>query len=72
TPVVASDLPALREVGRSHVRFAPVGDAEAFAAQLHAALEAPGDAEPGRAHARTFTWDRCAELTRAVYAQSAR
>lgn len=40
TPVVASDLPALREVGEryAHVRFAPVGDAAAFAHSIESAV----------------------------------
>ena len=71
TPVVASDLPVLREVGGGLVRYATVGDAEAFAVQLQAALDDPGDPAPRRAHAAAFTWQRSADGHRAVYAAAA-
>jgi glycosyltransferase involved in cell wall biosynthesis len=67
TPVVASDLPVLREVGGDVTRYARAGDPEAFAAELRAVLEDPGDAAARRAHAAQFTWARCAEATRAAY-----
>jgi glycosyltransferase involved in cell wall biosynthesis len=67
TPVVASDLPVLREVGGEVVTYAPVGDAEAFAAALETVLDAPGDPAPRRAHAARFTWARSAEGHRAAY-----
>ena len=67
TPVVCSDLPVLREVGGAHAAYAPVGDAEAFAAALAAVLADPPDPAPGRAYATGFTWARCAERHRAAY-----
>jgi glycosyltransferase involved in cell wall biosynthesis len=67
TPVVASDLPVLREVGREHASYAPVGDADAFAAVLREVLQAPGDGAAGRAHASRFTWAASAEAHRAAY-----
>lgn len=67
TPVVASDLPVLREVGGTHVTYAPVGDAEAFAAALQAVLDAPGDPAERRAHATRFTWAASAEGHRTAY-----
>ncbi len=67
-PVVASDLPVLREVGGDVVSYAPVGAAEAFAAALAGVLSSPGDVAALRAQAAGFTWQRCAELTRSAYA----
>jgi glycosyltransferase involved in cell wall biosynthesis len=68
TPVVASDLPVLREVGGSVVSYAEVGGPASFAAALEAVLDAPGDAAARRAQAAEFTWERCAALTREAYA----
>jgi glycosyltransferase involved in cell wall biosynthesis len=70
TPVVASDLPVLREVGGTAAAYAPVGDAEAFAAALSAVLSAPGDPAVRRAQAAGFTWQRSADGHRAAYAQA--
>lgn len=67
TPVVASDLPVLREVGGTHATYAPVGDAAAFATALQSVLDAPGDPAARRAHAATFTWAASAEGHRAAY-----
>jgi glycosyltransferase involved in cell wall biosynthesis len=71
TPVVCSDLPVLREVLGPHASYVPVGDADALAAALSAALEA-GDGGAGgraarRAHAATYTWARCARETLTAY-----
>lgn len=69
-PVVASDLPVLREVGGPAVRYAPPGDPVAFAEAITAVLDDPGAAggpAAGRRQAAAFTWARCAELTRAAY-----
>jgi glycosyltransferase involved in cell wall biosynthesis len=70
TPVVASDLPVLREVGGDAVTYATPGDPESFAAALTAVLADPGDAEVRRARAAGFTWEATATATRAVYAQA--
>ncbi|WP_083507078.1 glycosyltransferase family 1 protein [Frankia sp. ACN1ag] len=78
TPVVAADIPTVREVTgalvdsvASPVRLVRQADRDSFADDLAEAilalLASPGDAEAGRAHARTFTWRRTAELTAAVY-----
>ncbi|HEU0131617.1 MAG TPA: glycosyltransferase family 1 protein [Mycobacteriales bacterium] len=74
TPVVASDLAVLREVLGEHAAFVPVGDAEALAAALAKAL-ADGDGGPAAraeraAHARAFTWARCAAETARGYARA--
>ncbi len=66
-PVLASDLPVLREVGGDVVAHAPVGDVDAFAAGLLAVLADPGAPGPRRARAATATWGRCAGLTLEAY-----
>ncbi|MEP6598391.1 MAG: glycosyltransferase family 1 protein [Actinomycetota bacterium] len=69
-PVVATDIPAVREVTAGHVPLVPVGDVEALAAALRAVLtDAPTSAalEAARDHSRTFSWRRCAASTAAVY-----
>ncbi|WP_369140004.1 glycosyltransferase family 4 protein [Modestobacter versicolor] len=73
TPVLASDLPVLREVGGDHASYLPVGDADAWAAALTAAAEVRGghDPAPGRSWARRWTWDACADATEAAYARAA-
>lgn len=53
-PVVASDLPVLREVFGSTVRFA--ADVAALSAALGDALDGPNDAAPGRELAARYTW----------------
>jgi glycosyltransferase involved in cell wall biosynthesis len=68
-PVVASDLPAHREVGGDLVRYADPASPEAFADAITSVLTGPGDPEPRRERARGFTWERCAARTRAVYRQ---
>ena len=65
TPVVASDLPVLREVLGDAAVFAPVGDAEALAAVLEPALTAAAPAD--RERPRGFTWAACAETTLRAY-----
>jgi glycosyltransferase involved in cell wall biosynthesis len=70
TPVVATDVPAVREVVGAHVALVPIGNVEALADALSRALADPPDAaarDAGRAHAATFTWTACATATRAVY-----
>ena len=67
TPVVASDLPVLREVGGTQATYAPVGDAEAFAEAIRSVLDDPGDPAPRRSHATRFTWAVSAAGHRAAY-----
>jgi glycosyltransferase involved in cell wall biosynthesis len=64
TAVLASDLPVMHEIAADSARFAPVGDADAWADALAALL---GDtaarnelAAAGRARAQQFGWRRCA------------
>lgn len=70
TPVVASDVPAVREVLGRHASLVPPGDPDALAAGLRRVLTEPPDGrarEAARQHARAFTWRRCAEITLAAY-----
>lgn len=64
TPVAASRIPSLVEVGADLVAYAPAGDAEAFAAAVRGLLD-ERDREPGwwdyrreegRRRARSFQW----------------
>jgi glycosyltransferase-like protein len=65
-PVVARDLPVLREVYRDTVAFA--SDAPAIAAALASQLAVPLDPSPGRALAASYTWDRAARAHLKLYA----
>lgn len=65
-PVVVRDLPVLREVFGSAVRFAT--EVPAIAAALEAALDEPGDPAAGQALAASYTWDRAARAHLEFYA----
>ena len=73
TPVIASDLPVIREVvgdDPATATLVPVGDAAALAAALldrARVADPPGAAVARRARARTFTWAATAAATRAAY-----
>lgn len=68
TPVVASDIPALREVGGAAARYAATGDVDGFARELARIVERP-DIERERltAAARTLTWRATARTTTAIF-----
>jgi glycosyltransferase involved in cell wall biosynthesis len=66
-PVVARDLPVVREVTGELATLAPVGDAAALAAAVRAALAGPGDPAARRDRARGFTWAACAARTAEAY-----
>jgi glycosyltransferase involved in cell wall biosynthesis len=73
TPVVASDLPVLRETGGTVATYCPVGDVEAWVAAVRAHAHAANDAarpierEARIAHASKFTWADCARRMADVY-----
>lgn len=70
TPVVCSDLPALREVVGGLAALVPPGDPAALATALGAVQSTEGDpdgAAARRAHAARFTWGACAEATIHAY-----
>jgi glycosyltransferase involved in cell wall biosynthesis len=73
-PVVASDLPAVREATASLVRLVPPGDPDALADALAAELASAPDPDrlaAARAHAAAQTWQRCADRTLQAYEQAA-
>ena len=70
TPVVASDLPPLREVlagAGDAVRFFSARDSGDLAQAITATLAAPREPAGGVAHARRFTWAQTASLTEMAY-----
>jgi glycosyltransferase involved in cell wall biosynthesis len=70
-PAVASDIPALREVGGETVRYADPHDAESFAAAIRQALDdregSQLRAAAARGRARHFRWEDTARATLAAY-----
>jgi glycosyltransferase involved in cell wall biosynthesis len=70
-PAVASDIPALRELGGDAVGYAPPNDPAAMAKSIGEALDGGERTREraARAHdrVRRFTWRACAEATLAVY-----
>lgn len=75
TPVVASDIPVLREVGADAVTFAPIGDVTAWRDAVLALLD-ERDRVPGAwaarksrgiARAADFSWSRYADDVAAMY-----
>ena len=75
TPVLASDLPALREAGGEAASYAPVADVEAWTVGVRALLaerrDAPARWDDRRQHCRRqgaqFSWDEAARRTVAIY-----
>ena len=74
-PVVASDIPTLREAGDGVARFVPPLDAAAWAAAVRALQCDPGSrramAEAGSARAAEFTYERTARATLEVLREAA-
>ena len=63
-PVLANDVPVLREVGGAAARYADATDATAFGAAIRSVLADPLDAatrEAAREWASRFTWDDAAD-----------
>jgi glycosyltransferase involved in cell wall biosynthesis len=72
-PVVCTDVPALREVAGGHAQLVGYGDIDGLIAALTTAVadaHTPAASAARRAHAATFTWRRCAELTVAAYREA--
>ncbi len=71
TPAVASDIPALREVGGETVRYADPLDPESFAAAIRQAMDdregSQLRAAAARGRARRFRWEDTARATLDVY-----
>ena len=72
-PVVAADVPALREVADGAAVLVDPDDAEAIARGLADALGRADELRAaGRERAREFSWERAADLTLEVYREAAR
>jgi glycosyltransferase involved in cell wall biosynthesis len=79
TPVVASDLPVLREIGGTAATYAPVADPDRWAELVETLLterSASPDAWEGRrraalARAAGFTWEGYAQRMAGIYAEVA-
>lgn len=68
-PVLANDVPVLREVGGDAARYADATDAAAFGAAIADALQRPTDAATrtaAQSWASRFTWDDAADATAEV------
>ncbi len=76
TPAVASDIPALREVGGETVRYADPHDPASFAAAVGQALDdregSQLRAAAARGRARRFRWEDAARATLAAYRRALR
>ena len=73
TPVVATDIPALRETGGDAAVYAPAGDDAAFAAAALEVLSSPREDRIARGlrHASRFTWAAHAARMDAIYREVA-
>jgi len=70
-PVVAGTRGSVPEIAGGHAVLVDPDDPLAIAAGIEGALALPPEAlEAARHHASAFTWQRCAERTRAVYEQA--
>jgi glycosyltransferase involved in cell wall biosynthesis len=71
TPVVASDLPVLREVAGDAALYAPVGEVAAWAAALASVVTDSARRasliDKGASRARERTWEACADATIDAY-----
>jgi len=75
TPVVASDLPVLREVGAGAVEYAPVGEVGGWVKTVSALIDERRDdrvrwharRQAGRDRARGFTWAQFASRMADIY-----
>lgn len=69
-PVIASDLPALRETGGAFATYVRAGDTAALAEAMramHDHVESADAAETRRRYALGFSWRACASRTLEVY-----
>jgi glycosyltransferase involved in cell wall biosynthesis len=69
TPVVASDIPALREVGGSATRFCTVGDESSFADRILSLMMHPVEHSALLEQAGKFSWSRHAAQMAQIYSK---
>ena len=74
TPVLAADIPALREIAAGAAVLRSPDDPDAWVAALdnllHDEAELSRWGSAGRARAQGYSWARCAEETRAIYLEA--
>ena len=74
TPVIAADIPALREIASGAAVLRSPDDLDAWVAALdnllHDEAELSRLGSAGRARAQGYSWTRCAEETRAIYLEA--
>jgi glycosyltransferase involved in cell wall biosynthesis len=73
TRVIASDLPALRELAEGHAVFVPAGDIAALTAAMQDAATRPADIAQiasAKMLARRFDWRSTAAATLRVYQEA--
>jgi glycosyltransferase involved in cell wall biosynthesis len=74
TPVIAADIPALREIAGGAAVLRSPDDLDAWVAALdnllHDEAELSRLGNAGRARAQGYSWARCAEETRAIYLEA--
>jgi glycosyltransferase involved in cell wall biosynthesis len=70
-PVLASDIPAHREVAQGHATLLPPDDVEAWAGALSAVERAASTPAGRRAHAAGFTWRKSAARHLEAYRSAA-
>ncbi len=74
TPVLAADIPALREIAAGAAVLRSPDDPGAWVAALdnllHDDAERSGLAHAGRERAQGYSWERCAAETRAIYLEA--
>jgi len=74
TPVLAADIPALRELAAGAAMIRSPDDPEAWVAALdnllHDEAEQSRLSKAGRERAQGYSWTRCAEETRAIYLEA--
>jgi glycosyltransferase involved in cell wall biosynthesis len=70
-PVLASDIPAHREVAQGHATLLPATDVAAWSAALARPDAAPSDPAARRTHAAGFTWRASAEAHVQAYRRAA-
>jgi alpha-1,3-rhamnosyl/mannosyltransferase len=74
TPVLCSDISALREVAGGAARLVQPGDVEGWSAAIEGMLADPALrtslSDAGRTRALAFSWENTVAATRAVYAEA--